>query len=643
MKILINDHPVASPCYGVGESFNLDIVADDTTGAAEVYTWVRETSAPGTPGPGVDPLDWLYADVELQTGATSLYNHTVVEADYGNKIRCIVSGRRSHAVELLPLEPMNKTSISRHAVPYAYEAGAVATLAFIPAGVNMSYEVFDPDGALLAGPIACVNGETYVYTTVSGDPAEGFYKIVVTGDGGDAITGGEIRAFATDQELLLWSRKKYIGSTGIYQAGYNDVGFEVQFGQIERNTWLIQQFTADLDDLIVLRMDGNNNNITGAPATLEVSVDGLFHTTLTWVGIAGDDGRYEAVDQSFARHVRGAPEFSFTSRESMVLDFRTKPDYEITVSDVALGVDHSTHVYGYNTVFGTGSGTVGSSGALEALFVDDPDGNTTTGIVAKFADASNVFSQFSMEITLQETGDSCYLWMDPATNEAGTGTDTNYYKGISDTNTPLMDNIGAALKTIAEDVSGPILVTATGDVTPIVITDANEADTVAMTENGTAYVGTPVVTFSTGTGGTATGTATMAAGSITGIAVDTVGSYLDSELPITVTVEAPKGDGTSPADATADVTAKLATDANTAKSVEMTNQGAKYFTTPAVTFAVGTGSTATGTAVMYNGFITSISVDTPGSYLDSELPITVTVDASAGIPTSATFDVRIFN
>jgi hypothetical protein len=534
MQILINSHPTAKPCFGVSETLALDIVASDTTGTAEVYTWVREVSAPDT-----DPLNWIYTDVMLQTGATSSYTHTVIEADYGTKIRCIVSGRRSHAVELLPLEPMNKTSIARHAVPYAYVAGGAATLAFIPVGTNMTYEVFDPSGTSLEGPTACVNGETYVYTS-GADPAEGTYTIVVTGDGGDAITGGEIRLFDTDSELLLWSRKQWVGNTGVYLAGYGDVGYEVQFGQIERNPWLIQQFTADLDDNVTMRLD-NWAELPGAPATQEVSVDGLFHTVLTWVGTVSVDGVYTVNAPDFARHVRGAPEFSLRSTESMVLDFRDKPAYVATVTDVALGAAHSDYVYGYSPTFGAGSGDIGTTDNIEAIYVKDPDGQTTTEIVAKFADTSNVFSQFSMQLTLQETGDSCYLRMDPATNEAGTGTNTNWYRGVCDTNTPVMDNIGAALKAIvvASEVPVGAPVTATGDVTAGIVTNANTADSVAMTDVGGGYSSAPVVTFSTGTGGTATGTAVMTGETVTGITITTPGSYLDVELPITVAVAAP--------------------------------------------------------------------------------------------------------
>ena len=78
------------------------------------------------------------------------------------------------------------------------------------------------------------------------------------------------------------------------------------------------------------------------------------------------------------------------------------------------------------------------------------------------------------------------------------------------------------------------------------------------------------------------------------------------------------------------VVPNLVTDDNSVVSVTIDDPGlyAKG-ETPTVTFATGTGSTATGTAVMVNRQVSSITVTAAGSYLDSELPITVTIAAPA--------------
>lgn len=68
-------------------------------------------------------------------------------------------------------------------------------------------------------------------------------------------------------------------------------------------------------------------------------------------------------------------------------------------------------------------------------------------------------------------------------------------------------------------------------------------------------------------------------------------------------------------------------DDNAVVSVTITNGGSEYASVPTVTFSAGTGSTATGTAVLTNGEVTDVIITDGGSYLDSELPVTVTFSA----------------
>ncbi len=68
----------------------------------------------------------------------------------------------------------------------------------------------------------------------------------------------------------------------IHQTGYNDVGGEIQFGQIERNPWLIQQFTGDNEGNVIMRID-NWNQLPGAVTAIEVSIDQVRYTVLNWV------------------------------------------------------------------------------------------------------------------------------------------------------------------------------------------------------------------------------------------------------------------------------------------------------------------------------------------------------------------------
>lgn len=82
-------------------------------------------------------------------------------------------------------------------------------------------------------------------------------------------------------------------------------------------------------------------------------------------------------------------------------------------------------------------------------------------------------------------------------------------------------------------------VQATGTVVPALATDANTVTSVTIDEGGSGYAAAPPVTFSDGDGGTATGTATMTADVVSGVTMTAPGSYLDSELPITVTFGAP--------------------------------------------------------------------------------------------------------
>lgn len=81
--------------------------------------------------------------------------------------------------------------------------------------------------------------------------------------------------------------------------------------------------------------------------------------------------------------------------------------------------------------------------------------------------------------------------------------------------------------------------------------------------------------------------------------------------------------------ATGTVVAGGVLDARTVASVTITDSGIGYTSAPAVTFKASTGaSTATGTAIIDGtGAVTSVTVDTAGSYLDVDLPITVSFAA----------------
>jgi len=98
--------------------------------------------------------------------------------------------------------------------------------------------------------------------------------------------------------------------------------------------------------------------------------------------------------------------------------------------------------------------------------------------------------------------------------------------------------VGTFVPALATDPGYPD-VTATGTVVPTLVTDANTVDFIIVDDGGQGYGSAPVVTFSTGTGSTATGTAVLTGDVVTSVTIDTLGSYLDIELPITVTFAAP--------------------------------------------------------------------------------------------------------
>lgn len=512
MNIQITSHPSARPCVFPGEIVNLEVVGVDNADIGnETYQWVQ--------------------DGEDLVGATgSTYAHTTLDSDYGSKIQCNISGRLSNAVELLPLEPMNPVAFQRPPVPYSFMAGDTATLAFVPVGTNLTYEVYDPTETLIAGPTACFNGYPEVFTT-GADPAEGMYTVKILGDAGDASVSVEIRAFSIDEELLLWTRKHSINSGALHQVGYNDLGSGIQFGQIERSGFDIQQFTADENDEVVMRLVGNAQ-LPGALASQEVSIDGLFYTVLEW---DADTLTYRSTDPHFANHMRGLPEFGIDSSESAVLDFGAFGSDTITISAVGYGGFNSDYVYGKNPDLGTGTLTT-TYGELTDLVFKDPAGQTTTEIYAKFDDSVDIQNRVSMELTSVFTGAKAYLRRIP--EEEGQTENINRYSGVSDSNAGLDDNLARELK-IHYLASGLTPVTSTGDVVPTLVTDANTVDSVDITEVGAGYTSAPAVTFSTGTGATATGTAVMTGTTVTGIAITDPGSYLDAELPITVTIDAP--------------------------------------------------------------------------------------------------------
>jgi hypothetical protein len=84
------------------------------------------------------------------------------------------------------------------------------------------------------------------------------------------------------------------------------------------------------------------------------------------------------------------------------------------------------------------------------------------------------------------------------------------------------------------------LTAATGTVVPTLSTDDNSVDEVTIDTGGSVHLVAPDVTFKASAQTAAEGTAVLDAdGYVESITITEVGSYLDSELPITVTIDAP--------------------------------------------------------------------------------------------------------
>ena len=441
MDIQITSHPTAKPCYEVGQLVNFSVVGVDNSGTPQTYQWLRD-------------------GVEISGATAALYDLTTTADDYGRSIQCSVSGRLSNSFLILPLEPMNKTTFSRLPAPYAYLAGGTATLAFIPSGTNMTYTVTDPTDLVVEGPLPCATGETSVYTSGI-SPVEGEYTITITGDGGSVSQGAEIRLF-TD-ELVLWVGKSSFHKFGslVSQVGYNDVGHELQFGQIERNPWLIQQFTGDTNGDVVMRLD-NGNELPGAPASVEVTADGDFRAVLSWDAGAG---HYASNDPSFAHHIVARNRNLYETNEEsgkgtgIVLNFSAFLSETITI-DVELGGAQGDYKYGASSIvsvpFGTITGTL-LGGAVDEILVSEPDGQTTTEILVKLSDSTDIDGFTRMEVAVGETGQTAQLkYINYFGEDEGLpyppGAPFNYYRGVCDTNRGFVDDIGRSFK----EATGPL-------------------------------------------------------------------------------------------------------------------------------------------------------------------------------------------
>jgi len=135
-----------------------------------------------------------------------------------------------------------------------------------------------------------------------------------------------------------------------------------------------------------------------------------------------------------------------------------------------------------------------------------------------------------------------------------------------------------------------------------------------ITAGGSSYTSAPTVTFTAPTSGTtATGTATIASGAVTGITITNAGTGYDS----TPTISFSGGGGSG---ATATATTGVVT------GFTVSNGGGGYHAAPIVSIFHASGTGATATSSVSNGVITGISVTTGGSGYTSAPTIELDTD-----------------
>jgi hypothetical protein len=137
-----------------------------------------------------------------------------------------------------------------------------------------------------------------------------------------------------------------------------------------------------------------------------------------------------------------------------------------------------------------------------------------------------------------------------------------------------------------------------------------------LNAGGSGYNGTPLVTITGGGGAGATATATVTGGVVTAFTLTSPGSGYTSAPSVNVL----SGTG-------ATATSTLNNINQSVFSVDVTNNGsANYATAPTVTFSaptgITTGTTATGTAVISNGVVVSITINNQGSGYSSAPTVT---------------------
>lgn len=145
--------------------------------------------------------------------------------------------------------------------------------------------------------------------------------------------------------------------------------------------------------------------------------------------------------------------------------------------------------------------------------------------------------------------------------------------------------------------------------------------TVAVNAGGAGYFSAPTITFNGGGVG-ATAHATLTAGAVATIVVDTAGANYTSG---SVTV------GTPPASVTGTATATIGAGAVTAVNVVL--GGGFYTSPPSVTFG-GPGTGASATAVLTNGAVTSFTSLVGGTGYVSIPTVTLSAPPAASIATA---------
>lgn len=154
---------------------------------------------------------------------------------------------------------------------------------------------------------------------------------------------------------------------------------------------------------------------------------------------------------------------------------------------------------------------------------------------------------------------------------------------------------------------------------------------ITLTNGGSGYASTPNVTIAApgGSGTQAQATAVLTGDVVTGITITTAGSGYT--VAPTVIIAPPTGAGGVTATAT---TALSAT--GTIKSVELTNPGEKYLTTPTLTI---TGGGGTGAVITVNGVtdvgVSSITLSDPGFGYGSAPTVTLVGGGGSGAVASA--------